>query len=115
MSDSIPGQPNLQALFGKMKDFQEKMEKMQEDLGDETVEAESGGGMVKVIANGRREVLSINIESGFDYADDLPMLQDLITAAVNAALRKAEERMKEKMESSLGQMAGGVLPNLFGQ
>lgn len=115
MSDSNSGPPDMQALFGKMQQFQEKMEKMQEDLGAETVEADSGGGMVRVVANGRREVLSIVIESGFDYADDLPMLQDLITAAVNAALRKAEERMKEKMESSLGQMAGGVMPNLFGQ
>ncbi len=115
MSDSNPGQPDLQALFGKMGEFQKKMEKMQEDLGAETVEAESGGGMIKVVANGRKEVLSIVIESGFDYGDDLTMLQDLITAAVNAALRKAEERMQEKMESSMGQMTGGVMPNLFGK
>lgn len=115
MSDSNPGQPNFQALFGKMQQFQEKMEQMQEALGAETVDAESGGGMIKVVANGRREVLSITIEPGFDYGDDLSMLQDLITAAVNAALSKAEARMKEKMESSLGQMAGGMVPNLFGQ
>jgi DNA-binding YbaB/EbfC family protein len=114
MSDSKPGLPDLQALFGQVQQIQQKMEQMQEALGAETVEAESGGGMVKVVANGRREVLSISIEPGFDYADDLPMLQDLITAAVNAALRKAEVRMKEKMESSFGQMAGGMIPNLFG-
>lgn len=115
MSDDQPGLPDLQALFGKMQQFQQKMEETQEALGAETVEGESGGGMVKVVANGRREVLSIVIEPGFDYADDLPMLQDLVAAAVNAALRKAEERMKEKMESSLGQMTGGMMPNLFGQ
>jgi len=115
MSDDKPGMPDLQQLFGKMQEFQQKMEQVQDDLGAETVEAESGGGMVKVVANGRREVISVVIEPGFDYADDLAMLQDLVTAAVNAALRKAEERMKEKMESSLGNMAGGMIPNLFGQ
>jgi DNA-binding YbaB/EbfC family protein len=115
MSGTKPGLPDLQAFFGKMQAFQEKMERMQESLGAETVEAESGGGMIKVVANGRREVLSITIEPGFEYGDDLTMLQDLVTAAVNAALRKADERMKEKMESSLGQMAGGMIPNLFGQ
>jgi DNA-binding YbaB/EbfC family protein len=115
MSDSNSGQPDMQALFGKMQQFQEKMEKMQEDLGAETVEAESGAGMIKVVANGRKEVLSIVIESGFDYGDDLTMLQDLLTAAVNAALSKAEERMQEKMQSSMGQVAGGMMPNLFGK
>ncbi len=115
MSDDKPGMPDLQSLFGKMQEFQQKMEQVQEDLGAETVEADSGGGMVKVVANGRHEVLSITIEPGFDYADDIDMLQDLVAAAVNAALRKAEERMKEKMESSFGGMAGGMIPNLFGQ
>ncbi|MFH2010683.1 MAG: YbaB/EbfC family nucleoid-associated protein [bacterium] len=113
MTDSSKG-PDLQALFGKMQEFQGRMEQMQQTLAKETVEAEAGGGMVKAVANGRREILSVSIEPEVANAEDLEMLQDLVVAAVNAALSKAETIMKEKLESSLGQMTGGVLPNMFG-
>ncbi len=115
MSDEAGKMPDLGELFGKVQEFQQKMEETQRLLAEETVEAESGGGMVKVVANGRREVVSIEVEREVVDPEELGMLQDLIVAAVNAALDKAERVAKEKLEAELGQLTGGALPNLFGQ
>jgi DNA-binding YbaB/EbfC family protein len=94
--------------MGKMmkqaRKLQEKMNKLQEELGDKTVEASTGGGMVKVVANGRREVQSIEISPEVIDPDDVEMLQDLTLAAVNEALRKAEELAAEEM----GKITGGL-------
>ena len=81
ISTGVPG-----ALFGKMQEFQARMEEMQAKLAEETVTAESGGGMVRVVANGRREVVSVEIEREVVDPEDVGMLQDLIVAAVNAAV-----------------------------
>ena len=106
--------PNMGELFGKIQEFQQRLEETQRRLSEETVEAEAGGGMVKVVANGRREVVSIAIEKEVVDPEDIGMLQDLVTAAVNAALDKAERVAKEKVEAQLGQLTGGMMPNLFG-
>jgi DNA-binding YbaB/EbfC family protein len=113
MDDSNNQTPDLGQIFGRVQEFQQRFEELQRKLATETVEATAGGGMVKVVANGQRDVVSITIEREIVDPDELEMLQDLVTAAVNAALAKAERVMKEKMEASLGQMAGGMLPNLF--
>lgn len=90
--------------------FQEQMAKIQEETGSRTVEASSGGGMVSVVANGRGEVLSIKIEPEVVNPQDIEMLQDLIVAAVNEAIKKAQEMMKEEM----GKLTGGLkIPGLF--
>ncbi len=77
--------------------MQERVKKLQEEAAGKTVEAASGGGMVTVVANGRQEVLSIKIDPSVVDPSDIEMLQDLIAAAVNEALRKSQDLMKEEM------------------
>ena len=84
--------------------LQSKMLKMQDELADRTVEAAAGGGMVKVVANGRQQILSIEIEKEVVDPDDVEMLQDLVLAAVNDALVKSQEMVSEEM----GKLTGGM-------
>jgi len=99
----------------QIKSFQDKMAKIQEELGTKTVESSAGGGMVTVIANGRQEVLSLKIDRQVVDPNDVEMLQDLIVAAVNDALRRSQELAASEM----GKLAGGLnipglkLPGLF--
>ncbi len=94
--------------MGKMmkqaRKLQEKIGKLQEELGSKTVEASTGGGMVKVVATGKREIESIEISPEVVDADDIEMLQDLTLAAINEALRKAEELASEEMSKIAGGM-----------
>jgi DNA-binding YbaB/EbfC family protein len=94
--------------MGKMmkqaRKLQEKIGKLQEELGSKTVEASTGGGMVKVVATGKREIESIEISPEVVDADDIEMLQDLMLAAINEALRKAEELASEEMSKIAGGM-----------
>lgn len=90
--------------------MQQKLLELQEKMGENKVEATAGGGMVTVIANGKQEVLSIKIDPGAIDPTDLEMLEDLVCAAVNEALRKAREMVTEEM----GKLTGGLkLPGLF--
>ncbi|MFH1292553.1 MAG: YbaB/EbfC family nucleoid-associated protein [Pseudomonadota bacterium] len=103
--------PNMGQLMKQAQQIQTKMAKLQEDLGDRTVEASSGGGMVIVVANGRQEVLSIKIEQEVIDPDDAEMLQDLIMAAVNDALTKAKDMVNEEM----GKLTKGMnIPGMPG-
>lgn len=89
-------------IMKQARQLQEKMAKLQEELAGQTVEASTGGGMVKVIANGKRELQSIEISPEVVNADDIEMLQDLTLAAVNEALRKAEELATSEMSKITG-------------
>lgn len=80
------------------------MMKMQEELAEKTVETAAGGGMVRVVANGKQQVLSIQIEREVVDPDDVEMLQDLILAAVNDALAKAQEMVSAEMSKITGGM-----------
>ena len=91
--------------------MQERVKKLQEEAGNKAVEASSGGGMVTVVANGRQEVLSIKIDKSVVDPNDVEMLQDLVTAAVNEALRKSQELMKEEMGRLTAGM--GLPPGMF--
>jgi DNA-binding YbaB/EbfC family protein len=99
----------------QVKALQEKMARMQEDLALKTVEASAGGGMVTVVVNGRQEVLSVKIDRQVVDPEDIEMLQDLIVAAVNDGLRRAQEMAAAEM----GKLAGGLnipglnIPGLF--
>ncbi len=99
----------------QVKALQEKMAKMQEELALKKVEASAGGGMVTVEVNGRQEVLSIKIDRQVVDPEDIEMLQDLIVAAVNDGLRRAQEMAASEM----GKLAGGLnipglnIPGLF--
>ena len=106
--------------FGEMmrqaKILQEKMAKMQEQLGDKVVESSVGGGMVVARANGRQELLSIVLEPEVVDPDDIEMLQDLIVAAVNDVLKRSQEMATEEMSKLTGglKMPGGLnIPGLF--
>jgi DNA-binding YbaB/EbfC family protein len=91
-------------MMKQAQKLQSKMLKLQEELAEKTVEASSGGGMVKVIANGRHQLLSIQIEKEVVDPDDLEMLQDLILAAVNDALLKSQEMVTGEMSKLTGGM-----------
>lgn len=98
-------------LMKQAQQMQERVKKLQEEAGGKTVEASSGGGMVTVVANGRQEILSIKIDPSVVDPSDLDMLQDLVTAAVNEALRKSQELMKEEMSKLTSGM--GLPPGIF--
>ena len=96
-------------MMKQAQKLQSKMMKLQEELEQKTVEATAGGGMIKVVANGRQQVVSIEIEKEVVDPDDIEMLQDLITAAVNEALRKSREMVTEEMS----KLTGGIqIPGL---
>jgi len=107
----MKGMPNMGQLMKQAQQIQTKMAKLQEDLGDRTVEASSGGGMVIAVANGRQEVLSVKIEPEVIDPDDAEMLQDLIMAAVNDALTRAKDMVNEEM----GKLTKGMnIPGMPG-
>jgi len=91
-------------MLKQAQKLQAKMMKMQEELAEKTVETAAGGGMVKVVANGKQQVLSIQIEREVVDPDDVEMLQDLILAAVNDALAKAQEMVSAEMSKITGGM-----------
>ena len=96
-------------MMKQAQQLQSKMLKLQEELSVKTVESSSGGGMVKVVANGRQQIVSIQIENEVVDPDDIEMLQDLVLAAVNDALTKAQEMVSAEM----GKLTGGLnIPGL---
>ena len=96
-------------LLNQAKTVQEKMAKVQQELREKTVEASAGGGMVTVRVNGEAQILSIKIEPEVVDSKDVEMLEDLVLAAVNEGLRKAQEMMAEEM----GKITGGLnIPGL---
>lgn len=97
---------NMADMFGKIQEMQTKMQEAQEGLNDVIVEAEAGGGMVKVKANGNKQIVSIEMDSDVVDPADKEMLEDLIVAGVNKALEKAEAASKEKMQ----EMYKGMIP-----
>ncbi len=106
----FPGMGNMNNLMRQAKKMQEQMLKMQEELEEKTVEASAGGGVVTVVANGRKEIVEITIDPSVVDPDDVEMLQDLIMAAANEALRQAEEMIQNEMSKITGGMG---LPGLF--
>ena len=101
------GGPNMQQLMRQAQKLQEQMEKAQGELDTREYEASSGGGMVKVRVNGKRQLLSISLEPQVVDPEDVEMLQDLILAAVNEALRTGETTREAEM-SRLNPGMGGM-------
>jgi len=95
---------NFGNIMKQAKKMQERMMELQEGLASRTVEAAAGGGMVAVVVNGKFEVLSLKIEKEVVNADDVEMLQDLIVAAVNEGVRKAQEMAASEMAKITGGM-----------
>ncbi len=93
---------NLGNIMKQAKKMQEKMGKLQQELEAKTVEAQAGGGMVKVMVNGKFEIVSLQIEKDVVNPDDVEMLQDLIVAAVNEGIRKTQEMTSQEMSKITG-------------
>jgi DNA-binding YbaB/EbfC family protein len=84
--------------------LQAKMVKLQAELAERTVETASGGGMVKVVANGKQQIVSISIEKEVVDPDDVEMLEDLVLAAINDALVKSQDMVQSEMSKLTGGM-----------
>jgi nucleoid-associated protein EbfC len=110
----MPQQPNMQQLLKQAQKMQQEMMAAQESLKDEIVEASAGGGMVTVKVSGDLEIKSITIDPQAVDPDDVELLQDMIMAAVNEALRSAQELATSKLGGIAGGLGGlgGGLPGL---
>ena len=94
-------------LMKQAQEMQSKMAKAQEELGDIEVEGQSGGGMITALVNGKKELLSLNIEDEI-LEEDKEMIEDLVVAAVNQAIQNATKAADEKMNSITGGMMGNM-------
>ena len=116
--EEIMSKKMLGDLMRQAQKMQEEMMKAQEEAKKKTVEATAGGGMVTVVASGAGEIVSIKIEKDVVNPDDVEMLQDLIIAAANEAIRRAQELVSSEMSKLTGglQIPGmGNIGNMFGR
>ncbi len=111
MFDQLKNMKNLAGLMGNLGEIREKMEQFQAELGEKTVEADSGAGAVRVTMNGRFEVVTVTVDpamvsvlAGVGTDADRAMVEELIASAMNAAVFKVQELLKE----TLGEAAGGM-------
>ncbi|KFZ40011.1 MULTISPECIES: YbaB/EbfC family nucleoid-associated protein [Thermoactinomyces] len=101
---------NMNQMMKQVKKMQQEMAKAQQELEKKEVEGTAGGGVVKVRMNGHKQLLGIEISPEVVDPDDVEMLQDLITAAINEAMKQAEELVAK----DLGKFTGGLnIPGLF--
>lgn len=100
------GGMDFNKLMKQAQQMQKGMAAMQEELKERIVEAEAGGGMVKVKVNGRQELLQVKLEKEIVDPENVEMLEDLIVAAVSQGMKKA----KELSEQEYGKLTGGVMP-----
>jgi nucleoid-associated protein EbfC len=108
---NIPGfGDNMQGMLKQIQEMQQKITRVQDELENKTIVAESGGGMVKVTANGRQKIRQIKIEREVINPDDSDMLEDLIVAAVNKALTESALLSQAEMAKA----TRGLLPNIPG-
>ncbi len=101
---------NLSGILKQAQKIQERIARIQEEIGDKRVEASAGGGMVRAVANGRQEIVSIEIDPEIIKSGDIELIQDLVVASVNEALRKAKELVAEEVSKATG---GLNLPGIF--
>lgn len=100
---------NMNKMMKQVQKMQQEMMKLQEDLANRTVESTAGGGVVRVVANGKNEITAIEIKPEAVDPEDVEMLQDLILTAVNEALKKAQDMASMEM----GRLTGGLkIPGL---
>ena len=104
---------DLNTIMQQAKQMQEKMAKIQEDLAAKTITGSSGGGMVNVTATGKGDIINVAIEDELISMGEKEMLQDLVAAATNDAIRKARELGKQEMAGLTGGMQIPGLSNIF--
>jgi nucleoid-associated protein EbfC len=102
----MPKQPDMNAMMRQVQQMQAEMLKAQEQLKHETVEASAGGGMVTVTMTGELELKEIKIDPGAVDPEDVELLQDMVQAAVNEAVRAAQELAASKMGAATGGLGG---------
>ncbi|KMY67624.1 nucleoid-associated protein [Desulfocarbo indianensis] len=107
----MKGMGNMGNLMKQAQKVQQQMMKMQEELAQREVNAQSGGGMVEAVVNGRGELLKLNLSPEVVDPDDLEMLSDLIVAAVSEAQRRAQDMVQQEMGKLTGGM--GLPPGMF--
>jgi len=102
---------NMAGMMKKMQKLQGDMAKMQEELKTRTLEATAGGGAIKVVITGEKQIQSLKIDPSVVDAEDMEMLEDLVVAAVNEAIKKVDDMMAQEM----GKLTGGMSlpPGLF--
>jgi hypothetical protein len=101
---------NMNNMMKQVQKMQKQMGEVQAELETKEVEATAGGGAIKAVVNGKKELLNIEIQPEVVDPEDIEMLQDLIIAAVNEAIKKAEEMMEKEM----GKITGGMnIPGMF--
>ena len=110
-SGGFPGMGgNMNQLMKQAQKMQKQMEETTKALEESTYEATAGGGVVKVVVSGKKEVVSVHLEEEVVDPDDVEMLEDLVLSAVNEALKKADEETSSKM----GKLTGGLnIPGMF--
>ncbi len=101
---------DMMKMMGKVKEIQEKIKAAQDNLKNVKVEAESGAGLVKVVANGNKEILLIDVDPSLLNPSDHDVMKDLIIAAVNKAIIEADLKSKEALKSA----TEGFIPNIPG-
>jgi hypothetical protein len=94
----------MNEIMRQAQQLQKKISQVQEEMANKTVEASAGGGMVTVTANGSREIVNVQIDPSVVDPEDVGMLQDLVVAAANEALKKAQSMMEEEMSKVTGGM-----------
>ena len=110
-SGGFPGMGgNMNQLMKQAQKMQKQMEETTKALEESTYEATAGGGVVKVVVSGKKEVVSVHLEEEVVDPDDVEMLEDLVLSAINEALKKADEETSSKM----GKLTGGLnIPGMF--
>lgn len=103
---------DMNKMMKQVQEMQAQMARAQEELAAETVEASAGGGMVRVKATGAGEVIGVKIAPEAIDPDDPEMLEDLVLAAVNEALRNAQELMQSRLGGAMGGLGGLGLPGM---
>jgi len=110
----VPDEFDFSAMLRQAQVLQEKFKQLQIEAAEKTVDAQSGGGMVRVVVDGAMRVRKIDIDPSIAAANDKAMMEDLIVVAINDGLRRAQELVAEEM-GKLGPMAGMNLPpGIFG-
>lgn len=106
----MPGGMNMNNLVKQAQKMQKQMEKMQSELEEKTIETTAGGGAVKVVITGKKEIKQIKINPEVVDSDDVEMLEDLVLSAVNEAIRQAEAMVSSEMSKITGgiNMPGGL-------
>ena len=105
--------PQYQKMMKQVQEMQRKMAEAQEELANETVEASAGGGMVTVVMSGSLEIREVRIQAEAVDPDDVEMLQDLVMAAANEALRSAQDLAQRKLSGATGGVDLPNIPGLF--